>query len=176
MRCRTLGRRFLAPQAIFDRHVGAAAVALGGGSTSAPSAARLAVRCQSSRATAFQPRRAAVGRVCATLGAVGASAAVVAECYDRSGPVAGLLDGLESRLSAIEASLGLAPPAAGETIVNWSATHSVETRAFHEPDSLEEVAKLVAAAHSTKSKLRVVGSCISPNGIGFRSAPPRPQP
>eukprot|EP01045_Picozoa_sp_COSAG04_P025802 COSAG04_NODE_3459_length_2796_cov_3.799407_1_plen_122_part_10 len=51
------------------------------------------------------------------------------------------LDSIERRLARIEATL--APPAwdpeddeGPETILNWSATHSVETKRLHQPESL----------------------------------------
>jgi FAD/FMN-containing dehydrogenase len=54
-----------------------------------------------------------------------------------------------------------------ETIINWSATHSVETKCLHQPDSIGELEQLVVDAHAAGRKLRVVGSALSPNGIGF---------
>ena len=54
-----------------------------------------------------------------------------------------------------------------EVITNWSATHSVELRHVHSPESVEELAQLVK---SSNNKIRPVGSALSPNGLSF--APP----
>jgi len=60
------------------------------------------------------------------------------------------------------------PAAEGETTLsNWSNTHEVSTARYHTPESLEELEALVAAAHESRSKLRPVGSGLSPNGLGF---------
>jgi len=56
------------------------------------------------------------------------------------------------------------------TIVNWSNTHECKPAAFHQPDSLEELERLVAAAHRDGRNLRPIGSALSPNGAAFSSA------
>lgn len=56
------------------------------------------------------------------------------------------------------------------TISNWSGTHQVETRNFHQPESLEELEKVVKEAHDRKTRIRPVGSGLSPNGIGLSRA------
>nr|WKK54373.1 eAncGLDH [synthetic construct] len=53
------------------------------------------------------------------------------------------------------------------TISNWSGTHEVKTRVFLQPESLEELEKVVKEAHEKKQKIRPVGSGLSPNGIGL---------
>nr|CDL93466.2 L-galactono-1,4-lactone dehydrogenase [Lactuca sativa] len=53
------------------------------------------------------------------------------------------------------------------TVVNWSGTHEVQTRVFLQPESLEELEKIVKDADEKKQKIRPVGSGLSPNGIGL---------
>ncbi|PKI42036.1 hypothetical protein CRG98_037489 [Punica granatum] len=53
------------------------------------------------------------------------------------------------------------------TVSNWSGTHEVQTRVFHQPETLEELEKIVKEAHESKSRIRPVGSGLSPNGIGL---------
>lgn len=88
-----------------------------------------------------------------------------------SGSLASILQDVAARLEAIEKTLSLADDDdaadGAETIVNWSATHTVETKKLHQPESIAELEALVASAHASGRKLRVLGSAISPNGIGF---------
>eukprot|EP00775_Hariotina_reticulata_P014641 gene14641-14789_t len=58
-------------------------------------------------------------------------------------------------------------PVAGETVVNWSATHSSKPRHFYQPETQEDVEAIVADCAAAKRRLRVVGSGLSPNAIGF---------
>ncbi|KAF3442490.1 hypothetical protein FNV43_RR16406 [Rhamnella rubrinervis] len=53
------------------------------------------------------------------------------------------------------------------TVSNWSGTHEVQTRVFHQPETLEELEQVVKDAHQNKSRIRPVGSGLSPNGIGL---------
>ncbi|CAM8949037.1 unnamed protein product [Rhodiola kirilowii] len=53
------------------------------------------------------------------------------------------------------------------TVTNWSGTHEVQTRNFHQPETLEELEKLVKEANEKKRRIRPVGSGLSPNGIGL---------
>ncbi|XP_076925524.1 L-galactono-1,4-lactone dehydrogenase, mitochondrial-like [Bidens hawaiensis] len=53
------------------------------------------------------------------------------------------------------------------TVVNWSGTHEVQTRVFLQPESLEQLEKIVDNANEKKQKIRPVGSGLSPNGIGL---------
>ncbi len=41
------------------------------------------------------------------------------------------------------------------------------TANYHQPESIEELEALVAHAHAQRTKLRPVGSGLSPNGLGF---------
>jgi L-galactono-1,4-lactone dehydrogenase len=43
----------------------------------------------------------------------------------------------------------------------------VSTSRYFQPESIEELEALVAAAHAARTKLRPVGSGLSPNGLGF---------
>ncbi len=56
-----------------------------------------------------------------------------------------------------------------ETRSNWSGTHSTMVH-VHYPESVEEIEDLVAQAHSNSSKLRPLGSALSPNALGFADA------
>jgi len=53
------------------------------------------------------------------------------------------------------------------TIVNFSGTHAAATPCFHLPETLAELESVVRVAHTTGQRLRVVGSGLSPNGIGL---------
>lgn len=48
-----------------------------------------------------------------------------------------------------------------------SNTHEVSTKSYFQPESVRDLEKLVAWAHSTGQKIRPVGNGLSPNGIGF---------
>lgn len=52
-------------------------------------------------------------------------------------------------------------------VINWSGTHTVETRRYYQPETIEELKALVKNAHIRRRKLRPVGSALSPNGLGF---------
>ncbi|OVA13745.1 FAD linked oxidase [Macleaya cordata] len=54
------------------------------------------------------------------------------------------------------------------TVSNWSGTHEVQTRVFLQPESLEELEKIVKDANEKGQKIRPVGSGLSPNGIGLQ--------
>ncbi|KAF0718134.1 Aste57867_1872 [Aphanomyces stellatus] len=51
--------------------------------------------------------------------------------------------------------------------VNWSATHVCHPTRVYEPTSVAEVESIVALHHLQQSKLRCMGSGVSPNGLGF---------
>ncbi|XP_022966248.1 L-galactono-1,4-lactone dehydrogenase, mitochondrial [Cucurbita maxima] len=53
------------------------------------------------------------------------------------------------------------------TVSNWSGTHEVHTRVFHQPDNLEQLQEVVKEANVKKARIRPVGSGLSPNGIGL---------
>ena len=56
-------------------------------------------------------------------------------------------------------------------IINWSGTHTVEvsTTNYHEPETQDELTRLVTTAYQTNSHIRPVGSALSPNGLSFDS-------
>ncbi|CAL0299318.1 unnamed protein product [Lupinus luteus] len=56
------------------------------------------------------------------------------------------------------------------TVSNWSGTHEVQTRNFHQPEDLEQLENVVREAHEKKTRIRPVGSGLSPNGIGLSRA------
>ncbi|MQM02490.1 hypothetical protein Taro_035254 [Colocasia esculenta] len=56
------------------------------------------------------------------------------------------------------------------TVTNWSGTHEVHTRVFLQPESIEELEATVREAHEKRSRIRPVGSGLSPNGIGLQRA------
>ncbi|KAJ9181024.1 hypothetical protein P3X46_009200 [Hevea brasiliensis] len=56
------------------------------------------------------------------------------------------------------------------TVSNWSGTHEVQTRAFHQPEDLQQLEELVKESNEKKAKIRPVGSGLSPNGIGLARA------
>lgn len=53
-------------------------------------------------------------------------------------------------------------------IINWSGTHSVNVRPYHEPQSVEELGDIVRNCHTNGISVRPVGSALSPNGISFQ--------
>lgn len=56
------------------------------------------------------------------------------------------------------------------TVSNWSGTHEVQTRIFHQPENLQQLENVVNEAHQKKTRIRPVGSGLSPNGIGLSRA------
>ncbi|CAN6444117.1 unnamed protein product [Victoria cruziana] len=54
------------------------------------------------------------------------------------------------------------------TVTNWSGTHEVRTRTFLQPESIEELESIIREAHEKNTKIRPVGSGLSPNGIGLQ--------
>ncbi|KAK6244255.1 hypothetical protein QUC31_010664 [Theobroma cacao] len=53
------------------------------------------------------------------------------------------------------------------TVSNWSGTHEVQTRHFHQPENLQQLEQLVKESNDKRTKVRPVGSGLSPNGIGL---------
>ncbi|GKV41712.1 hypothetical protein SLEP1_g49210 [Rubroshorea leprosula] len=53
------------------------------------------------------------------------------------------------------------------TVSNWSGTHEVQTRHFHQPENLQQLEELVRQSNEKRMKIRPVGSGLSPNGIGL---------
>ena len=60
------------------------------------------------------------------------------------------------------------PPSTNEDLVNWSGTHQCQPKRFYQPETQEHVEAIVKEAAASKSKLRCVGSGLSPNGIAFQ--------
>ncbi|KAI9161798.1 hypothetical protein LWI28_020770 [Acer negundo] len=56
------------------------------------------------------------------------------------------------------------------TVSNWSGTHEVQTRNFHQPETILELENLVKDSNEKRAKIRPVGSGLSPNGIGLARA------
>lgn len=55
----------------------------------------------------------------------------------------------------------------GQTLTNWSATHTIHPRRVYEPKSAQEVSRVLESHHATSTKIRPVGTALSPNGIGM---------
>jgi L-galactono-1,4-lactone dehydrogenase len=55
-------------------------------------------------------------------------------------------------------------------LINWSGTHECTVGHLYQPESLDELETVVREAHLRASKLRCIGSGLSPNGIAFQSA------
>lgn len=55
------------------------------------------------------------------------------------------------------------------SVVNWSGTHSVDVLStnYHEPETVAQVEQIVKLCHESGTKVRPVGSALSPNGISF---------
>lgn len=63
------------------------------------------------------------------------------------------------------------PPATTTVVLNWSGTHAVEVPndRYWEPDSVEQVEKIVQECHAKGQSVRPFGSALSPNGVAFSS-------
>lgn len=55
----------------------------------------------------------------------------------------------------------------GPDIYNWSKTHKCRPRNFITPESEQEIVHLLKQAHESGTKIRCMGSGLSPNGLGF---------
>eukprot|EP00755_Sulcionema_specki_P001072 Sspe_Gene.116267::Locus_105065_Transcript_1_2_Confidence_0.750_Length_518::g.116267::m.116267 len=53
------------------------------------------------------------------------------------------------------------------TLTNYSLTHSSTASCLHQPRTAEDVRKVLQDAQRRGAKVRVVGSGLSPNGIGL---------
>ena len=60
------------------------------------------------------------------------------------------------------------PPSTNEDLVNWSGTHHCQPKRFYQPETHEHVEAIVKEAAASKTKLRCIGSGLSPNGIAFQ--------
>ena len=57
-----------------------------------------------------------------------------------------------------------------QQLTNWSSTHSCVPVRLYEPQSAQECIRLLQTFHKRKQKIRVVGTALSPNGLGLASA------
>ena len=55
----------------------------------------------------------------------------------------------------------------GQVLTNWSATHTSHPRRVYEPKSAQEVSRVLESHHASNTKIRAVGTALSPNGIGL---------
>lgn len=55
----------------------------------------------------------------------------------------------------------------GHDLTNWSATHSCQPMRVYEPKSAQEVCRVLESHHKNKTKIRPIGTGLSPNGIGM---------
>ena len=57
------------------------------------------------------------------------------------------------------------------TLLNWSGTHAVKVsnEVFWEPETVQDVERIVRFCHHKGQKVRPIGSVLSPNGIAFQS-------
>ena len=69
--------------------------------------------------------------------------------------------------SALPAAVLVYEPKSEETVENWSATHSASPVAYFSPETAAGVQHILALMHEAGQRLRVVGSALSPNGIGL---------
>jgi len=86
------------------------------------------------------------------------------------GLLAGAAGGLYYAFSggfAASVSSPYPPPSTNEELVNWSGTHHCQPKRFFQPETHEQVEAIVKEAAETKTKLRCIGSGLSPNGIAF---------
>ena len=58
----------------------------------------------------------------------------------------------------------------GQRLTNWSSTHEASPRRVYEPRSAQEVVRVLQLHHHTHTKVRPVGTALSPNGIGLSSS------
>ena len=56
-------------------------------------------------------------------------------------------------------------------VENWSGTHSFSPSAYFQPESPDAVQRILDLMHEVGGRLRVVGSALSPNGIGLSDEP-----
>jgi L-galactono-1,4-lactone dehydrogenase len=55
----------------------------------------------------------------------------------------------------------------GEVVSNWSGTHEASPELYFEPDSPAGVERILRWMHEAGRRVRVVGSALSPNGLGL---------
>jgi len=52
-------------------------------------------------------------------------------------------------------------------VENWSSTHQANPRFYFQPDGPQAVQRILSALHQLGQRVRVVGSALSPNGLGL---------
>eukprot|EP01035_Chromulina_nebulosa_P025219 gene25219-32909_t len=55
----------------------------------------------------------------------------------------------------------------GHRLLNWSSTHSCDPEVIYYPKSAQEISRVLSKSSFQRSKLRPVGTALSPNGIGL---------
>ena len=91
---------------------------------------------------------------------LGAAAAASAAAYNLS---TALSESAPPELGAELASLSTD----GEVVENWSGTHSASPSAYFQPETPAAVQRVVDLMGAARRRLRVVGSALSPNGMGL---------
>jgi L-galactono-1,4-lactone dehydrogenase len=74
---------------------------------------------------------------------------------------------MATRLSLAQSSVNELGGTRGEVISNWSATHEASPELYFEPDSQAAVERILHWMHEAGRHVRVVGSALSPNGLGL---------
>ena len=69
------------------------------------------------------------------------------------------------------ASAAQAEAEADVVVENWSGTHTASPAAYFQPDSPAAVQRILSLMHEIGGRLRVVGSALSPNGLGLSDEP-----
>ena len=91
---------------------------------------------------------------------LGAAAAASAVAYNLS---TALSESAPPELGAELATLSTD----GEVVENWSGTHSASPSAYFQPETPAAVQRVVDLMGVARRRLRVVGSALSPNGMGL---------
>ena len=91
---------------------------------------------------------------------LGAAAAASAAAYNLS---TALSESAPPELGAELAALSTD----GEVVENWSGTHSASPSAYFQPETPAAVQRVVDLMGAARRRLRVVGSALSPNGMGL---------
>eukprot|EP00962_Isochrysis_galbana_P004741 scaffold1302_cov114-Isochrysis_galbana.AAC.19 len=74
---------------------------------------------------------------------------------------------LATRLSFAQSSVDELGGTRGEVVSNWSATHEASPELYFEPDSPAAVQRILDWMNEAGRRVRVVGSALSPNGLGL---------
>ena len=95
-------------------------------------------------------------------------AAAAATATAAAASAATALHSQSAPLSADVAAVALKAESEDDVRVeNWSGTHTASPSLYFQPDTPSAVERIVALAQAAGARLRVVGSKISPNGIGL---------